>query len=143
MDQNHLKWFPDHWRCFRIFCLTWNLAACAISLTGRRCTAKPLQISVILKMLQPPLVTVQLFPVNNEMCPLLTADMLPLLLQAAAEGRKWSGGGGGWVGVCVWGWGGGHNTPICDDPGWRGAVAAPVLRGSATDGGASCLVLQS
>lgn len=51
-------------------------------------------ISVILKMLQPPLVTVRLLPVNNEMCPLLTADMLPLLLQAAAEGRKWSGGGG-------------------------------------------------
>lgn len=31
--------------------------------------------------------------------------------------------------------GGGHNTPICDEPGWRGAVAAPVLKGSATDGG--------
>lgn len=55
---------------------------------------KPLHFSVILKMLQPPLVTVRLLPVNNEMCPLLTADMLPLLLQAAAEGRKWSGGGG-------------------------------------------------
>lgn len=80
-------------------------------------------------MLQPRLVTVQLLPVNNEMCPLLTADTLPLLLQAAAEGRKWSGGV---VVVVVGGWGE-HNTPICDEPGWkRGAVAAPVLRGSAT-----------
>lgn len=64
---------------------------------GSRRTAKPLQDSVILKMLQPRLVTVQLLPLNNEMCPLLTADMLPLLLQAAAEGRKWSGGGGGGI----------------------------------------------
>lgn len=101
---------------------------------------EPLQISVILKMLQPRLVTVRILPVNNEMCPLLTADMLPLLLQAAAEGRKWSGGGGGGGG-----WGR-YNMPICDEPGWRGAVAAPVLRGrrrTAAPVRASCPVLQS